>query len=139
MVEEWRVKFDNDNIVGAILMDLSRAFDCIPHDLLIVKLHAYGLGENALILIHSYLKRRKQSVRINSIYSFFHTILSGAPQGSVLGPILLNFYIYDLILFIKQAALYSHADDDTLAFFSKTYLNLIGGNVKGGWSSFDVA
>ena len=62
MVEEWRIKLDNDNVVGAILMDLSKAFDCIPHDLLIAKLHDYGLDENALILMYSYLKKRKPSV-----------------------------------------------------------------------------
>ena len=125
MIEEWRVKLDNDNIVGAILMDLSKAFDCIPHDLLIAKLHAYGLDENALVRIYSYLKRRKQSVRINNTYSSFQTILSGVPQGSVLGPILFNFYIKDLFLFIKQATLHNYADDNTLAYFFKTLSNLV--------------
>ena len=59
LVEDWRSKLDNDYLVGAILMDLSKAFDCIPHDLLIAKLHAYGLDEDALVLVYSYLKRRK--------------------------------------------------------------------------------
>ena len=96
-------------------MDLSKAFDCIPHVLLVAKLHAYGFDENALVLIYSYLKRRKQSVRINNTYSSFQTLLSGVPQGSVLGPILFNFYINDLFLFVNE-----DADDNTLAYFFKT-------------------
>ena len=78
-----------------------------------------------MVLIYSYLKRRKQSVRINNTYSSFQTILSGVPQGSVLGPILFNVYISDLFLFIKQATLYNYADDNTLACFSKTLPDLV--------------
>ena len=117
MFEEWGIRQDNDYIVGTIFMELSIAFDSIPHDLLIDKLHAYGLVENALVLMYSYLKKRKQSVRINNTYSSFKTILSGVPHGSVLGPILFNFYINDLFLFIKQATLYNYADDSTMDFF----------------------
>ena len=127
MIKEWKAKLDCDNIVGAILMDLSKAFDCIPHDLLIAKLHAYGLDENALVLIYSYLKRWKQSVRINNTYSSFQTILSGVPQGSVLGAILFNVYMNDLFFFIKQATVHNYAGDNTLAYFPKT---LTGGRGK---------
>ena len=102
-------------------MDLSKAFDSIPHDLLIAKLHAYGFNENALVLMYSYLKKRKQSVRMNNTHSSFQTILSGVLQGSVLGPILFNFYINDLFLFIKQATLYNYADDNTLALFPRLF------------------
>ncbi|MCP3926640.1 MAG: hypothetical protein GY714_29115 [Desulfobacterales bacterium] len=101
-------------------MDRSKAFDCIPHDLLIAKLLAYGLDENSLVFIYSYLKRREQAVRIKNTYSSFEKILSGVPQGSVLGPILFNFYINDLFYFITQATLHNYADDNTLAYFSKT-------------------
>ncbi len=125
LLEDWKEKLDKDHIVGDVIMDQSKAFDCIPHDLLIAKLHAYGLDENSLVFIYSYLKRREKAVRINNTYSSFETILSEVPQGSVLGPILFNFYINDLFYFITQATLYNYADDNILSYFSKTIPNLI--------------
>ena len=83
VIGNWRSNLDNDYIVGAVLMDLSKAFDRIPHDLLIAKLSAYGFDEISLALIYSYLKRRQQSVRINNTNSSFQNIVSGAPQGSI--------------------------------------------------------
>ena len=62
---------DNNYTVGRVLMDLSKAFDCIPHDLLIAKLSAYGLNGNALKYIYTYLKNRKQCVRVNNVCSDF--------------------------------------------------------------------
>ena len=58
-------------------MNLSKAFDCIPPDLLAAKLHAYGLSEDAVTLVHSYLKRKKQGVKINGTESVFQILLSG--------------------------------------------------------------
>ena len=77
-------------------MNLSKAFDCIPHDLLIAKLYAYGFEKDALVLTYSYLKRRRQCVRINNKYSSFQEVISGVPQGSVLELILFNFYMNGL-------------------------------------------
>ena len=76
-------------------MDLSKTFDCIPHDLLIAKLHAYGFSEKTVTFIYSYLKRRKQNVKIENFYSDFLTLLSGVSQGSILRP------IQQLIVLIK--------------------------------------
>ena len=95
LIEDWRSHLDNDFLVGTILMDLSKAFDCIPHDLHIAKLDAYGFDEDALVLTYFYLKGRKQCVRINNKYSSFEEVISGVPQASVLGAILFNFYIND--------------------------------------------
>ena len=79
LLEEWREKLDENFIVGAVLMDLSKAFDCIPHDLIIAKLAAYGIERETLRLIYCYLKSRKQCVKINNTYSGYNEIISGVP------------------------------------------------------------
>ena len=80
--EEWKKSLDDKSIIGAVLMDLSQAFECIPHDLLVTKLHAYGLSMDAITFIYSYMKRRKQGVKINDTESLFKILLSGMLQGS---------------------------------------------------------
>ena len=83
LLEEWKKCLDNNYVVGGVLTDLSKAFDCVPHDLLIAKLEAYGINENLLAYLHSYLSNRKQCVRINNVTREFETIIPGVPQGSM--------------------------------------------------------
>ena len=125
LIENWKKHLDNKKIVGTVLMDLSKAFDCIPHDLLISKLHAYGFNKKALTFLYSYLKRRKHSVKINDTEIFFQILSSGVTQGSILGPILFSFFIYDLFFFIKDAELANFADDNTKYVGSKDLTELL--------------
>ena len=126
LTEEWRKKLDNNFVVGAVLTDLSKAFDCIPHDhLIIAKLSAYNFSDEALSYIYSYLTNRRQCVRINNTHSQLETIISGVPQGSILRPILFNLSINDLFFFVVLASLYNFADDNTLSAFATTVSELI--------------
>ena len=113
-IESWKRCLDTKGIVGTILMDLSKAYDCIPHDLLIAKLEAYGLDTCALKLVYSYLTNRKQRVKVGSAYSTFQNISTGVPQGSVLGPLLFNIFINDLFFTDLESEICNFADDTTI-------------------------
>ena len=95
------------------MTDLSKAFDCLSHEFLIAKLHAYGFSLNALRLVHSYLINRKQRTTINTKYSSWEEILFGVPQGSILGPLLLNIFLCDVFFIMNETEIASYADDNT--------------------------
>ena len=125
LIENWKQSLGNQKFVGAVLMGLSKAFDCIPHDLLIAKMHAYGFSIDSLKIFFSYLKGRKQNVKINNTYSVFQVLLCGVPQRSILGPILFNIFTNDLLLCIKNAELHNFADEKTISCTEKSLEELI--------------
>ena len=75
LIEKWKKALDNKGFGGAVLMDLSKAFDTINHDLLIAKLHAYGFDKNSLKLLLSFLKNRWHKTRINQNFSSWDELL----------------------------------------------------------------
>ena len=114
LLEKFKISLDEGCKAGAVLMDLSKAFDCIRHDLLIAKLHAYGFSQEALALINDYLANRQHRVKVNGSFSSWKDLTRGVPQGSVLGPLLFNIYINDLLLFIQNSYIRNYADDTTI-------------------------
>ena len=91
MLEKWKNAVDKGKVFGALLTDLSKAFDCLPHELIIAKLNAYGFHLPVLKLMHSYLFHRKQRSKVNHAYSSWEGILFGVPQGSMYGPIFVEY------------------------------------------------
>ena len=111
--ETCKAAIDKGGFAGALLMDLSKAFDSLNHELLLAKMYAYGFSRSALTLIHSYLSNRKQRVKINGSYSTWRETNLGVPQGSVLGPLLFNIYITDLFHLMNGTEICNYADDTT--------------------------
>ena len=111
LLADWRNKLDNNNVAVTVLTDLSKAFDCIPYQLLVAKLDADGFNRDTVACIYSYLKN-KQSFRINdfTFQSYLGDIISGDPHGSILGPILYNLFFNDFFYFILLAIAHNIAD-----------------------------
>ena len=120
LIDEWITSINNHNKVGAIFLDLTKAFDLINHSLLIEKLKLYQMNTSALNWFESYLTNRTQRVVVSGNMSDTGHITSGVPQGSVLGPLLFIIYINDLPLHVTSQ-IDMFADDTTISASGKTH------------------
>ena len=106
-------------------MNLSKAFDCLPHRLLLCKLRYYGITDNAYTLSMSYLSQRKQRVKIGRSRSYWGNLLHGVPQGSILGSQIFYIFLNDVFYVLdKQCNLYNYVDDNTLVNSDACILSL---------------
>ena len=125
MIETWKKALDKNGAAGGILTDLSKAFDCLSHDLLIAKLEAYGFGHSALTFVYDYMENRKQRTKVDGFYSSWSDLRKGVQQGSILGPLLFNIFINDIFYFVDKSKLANFADDTTVYTTEDTILNLL--------------
>ena len=125
MIEKLRKITDKKGIFVAVLTDLSKAFDCIPHHLLIAKLSAYGFDRKSLMFISANLKSRKQRTRIGSVFSDYLDLMFGVPQGSILGPISVINFLSDLFYIYNNLDYASYADGITPYICRQNYAEAI--------------
>ena len=115
MLETEKEATDNNKAFGTLLTSVhySTTFDCLRYDLLIAKLHAYGIDIDSLNIPQDYLSHRKQRTKVDSFYSSREVILFGVPQGSICGTLLFNIFMCDIFLILKGTYFTGYADDNT--------------------------
>ena len=112
MLDTWKKAIDEKKVAGAILTGLSKAFDCLNHNLLLAKLNAYGFDNYSLNFIGSYLKERKQRTKVGHSYSTWNELKFGVTQGSILGLLLFNIFLNDIFYFIENSKIANYADNN---------------------------
>ena len=91
LIEDWKGALDKNSVVGTVIMDVSKAFDLIPHDLLLVKLSAYGISIHNLNLLKSYLTNRRKRVRVEDVASDISYVNSGVLQRIRFGTLIVLY------------------------------------------------
>ena len=114
MVENIKKSVEAGKVVCVVLMDLSRAFDCIPYKLFLSKLRAYGFSHSACELFLSYYRNRKQRVKLGNCRSEWQYVYKGSAQGSLMGPQSYNMFTNDMLFILDDDVdIYNYADDNT--------------------------
>lgn len=111
---------------------MSKALDCLPHNLLSIKLYVHGFGESFLEYIKNYLSNRKLRIKINSSNSNWNIILYGVPQGLILGPLLFSTFLCDLFLFLTNIDIAGYVNDNSMNKSTREVLE----DIKTAFNSF---
>ena len=125
LFDHWLAQMNENNTVGVVLLDLTKAFDLVSHKILLQKLRSYKFDNRSLAWFNSYLSDRTQQVHISGKLSTERDIKAGVPQGSVLGPLLFILFINDLPLHIDFCELDLYADDATMTASSSSLSTLL--------------
>ena len=124
LLDNIRRDVDRGNLVGALFIDLSKAFDTLSHSKLLTKLSAYGIVDKELMWFTDYLFGRKITVSYGDYLSNKQSVFTGVPQGSILGPLLFLIYFNDVVDCIQNANIIKYADDTVLFFSGKSLQNI---------------
>ena len=134
-VDDWKMALDKNELVGTVMIDLSKAFDTFDHSLWVDKLEAYGIRGADLKWFSDYLVMRRHRVVVDGVVSDWNAVTKGVPQGSILSPLLFILFINDMPEDVKHCTINQYADD---IYASNKNPDVIGSALEGDLKEYLV-